>query len=210
MECYDLASPHPGTSVSLTIFAIAAIPAAAVYFVGLLSKNRLKTLMSAIAMGLLGLLTGSPAHIFTDMFFVAFAYLWTSENFTATEAKTNSTVSPPESSGVVRVITDLGKNAKTVLVALLQATLAMTAFFVVLACALIWYNSMQRTADLAASKPPATGSAPLQSPTVLLTNHDKSRAARTDARERERSLDKRDCLTLFDNDEIARCSLTSR
>jgi hypothetical protein len=196
--------------VSLKIFAIAAIPAAAVYFVGLLSKNRSKTLMSAIAMVLLGLLTGSSAHIVTDLFFVAIAYLWTSENFTATEEKTNSTFSPPASSGVIRAITATGKKAKEVLVALMQATLAMTAFFVVLACALIWYNSTQRTADLAASKPSATGTATFQSANELLTNHDKSRAARTDLRERERYLDKRDCLTLLNNDEIARCSLTSR
>lgn len=43
--------------------------------------------MSAIAMGLLGLVTGSCVYMVTDLFFVAIAYLWTSGNFTPTAEK---------------------------------------------------------------------------------------------------------------------------
>lgn len=95
--------------MSPTIFAIAAIPAAVVYLVGLLSKNRSKTLMAAIAMVLLGAVTGSPAYIFTDLFFVVVAYLWTSGNFKPTAAKVGSMVSAPAKGEVVRAVIDAGK-----------------------------------------------------------------------------------------------------
>lgn len=196
--------------MTLTIFAIAAIPAAAVYFIGLISKNRSKTLLAAITMVLFGLWNGSPAYIITDLIFVAVAYLWTSENFTATEAKSNLTVLQPALRGVVRNLTLAGSKAKQVLVALLQTTLAIAAFFLVLACALIWYNSTSEMVDSTESQPPAGSTTSLQTRTASLPNHKKYPAERTATHIRERPLDKRHCLTLRDNDAIARCSLNSR
>ena len=148
--------------MSPTIFAIAAIPAAAVYFVGLLSKSHFKTLVAAIAMGLLGAATGSPAYTFTDLFFVAVAYLWTSGNFTQTAAKDGSTVPAPARREALRAVKDAGTKVKEVIVALAMAAIAITVAFLVLAYALIWYNSTQKMPNATAPSHAAPSASQLQ------------------------------------------------
>lgn len=145
--CYYYKIPHPRSIVSPTIFAIAAIPAAVVYFVGLLSKSRLKTLLSAVAMVLLGLVTGSAGYIVADLFFVALAYLWTSENFITTVSRVDSTEFRPSPRAVVRAGTDAENNTKNVPFTPVIAVVTIAALVFILGYFFNSYNSTKTTED---------------------------------------------------------------
>lgn len=129
--------------MSLIIFAIAAIPATVVYFVGLTSKNRSKTLLSAIAAVILGFVTGSPAYIATDLFFVVVGYFLTSANFISTESKVNFTESRQAPVAEVLNVTNARRNAKSILVALLMAAVLIAVLYSFLTHVIARDNSTQ-------------------------------------------------------------------
>lgn len=60
--------------MSMTVFLIAAVPAAIVFFVGVGTGSKVWATVTATTMGLVGIFTGSPHFLVIDLLFVASAY----------------------------------------------------------------------------------------------------------------------------------------
>jgi hypothetical protein len=63
--------------MSVIVFLIAAVPAALVFVVGAATGSKAWATVTAIAMALVGVLTGSPHFLAIDLLFVAGAYWMT-------------------------------------------------------------------------------------------------------------------------------------
>ena len=127
-------------SMSPTIFAIAAVPAAIVYLVGFWSKNKARTIIVAVAMGLLGIFSGAPSYMVTDLFFVGVAYLLTTPNFASSTAK--PAAATPTRVEVMPVFSNAGKEANEASTGMHVFVAAYVILWVIV-FVIVWYNGLE-------------------------------------------------------------------
>ncbi|WP_146204391.1 hypothetical protein [Massilia glaciei] len=191
--------------MSLTIFAIAVVPAVIVYVVGMHTNNKAKTTIAAIAMALLGLFTGNPGFIITDLLCVGVAYLLITESIDSRSPKNVS--SKPVMGEVALIMTNAADKAKQVLIAIITAAVGLViAFFSIYVVAMVLQQNFGSQAPATPATSIARPEPATSSPTESMAIPDNSSMKRRASSSPRKSGDLRHCLNLANDAAVARCA----